>query len=92
VEEGHSWKVILFQHYIPDSSKYLKVGDCIWLHHSEAEATLAVQKKLNAVDKYTFKSIDLSHWLSLSNLEVAVLGSHGNEGADHYNGSTNGLW
>lgn len=51
VEESHSWKIVLFQPYIPDNSRNIRVGDCIWLYHSEAEATLSVLKRKAAVDK-----------------------------------------
>lgn len=42
VETPESWKVIKFSSYVSESSRYLVAGDCIWLHHSETEATLAV--------------------------------------------------
>jgi inositol 1,4,5-triphosphate receptor type 1 len=70
----------------------LKVGGCIWLHHSEAESVLSVQRKVQAVDKYTFTSIDLKQWLDIQNLHVTVFSSAGSDNSESYQGSTSGLW
>ncbi|CAD8168125.1 unnamed protein product [Paramecium pentaurelia] len=91
VEQSHSWKIVLFQQYISENSRNLRVGDCIWLYHSEAEATLSVKKYQEAVDKTNFSFYHLSEWLSIQNLYVAITMSQ-TESAQGYQGSTNGLW
>lgn len=63
---------MLYQQYISENSRNLRVGDCIWLYHSEAEATLSVLKKKEAVDKVSFTFYHLSDWLSIENLHVAI--------------------
>lgn len=84
VEHSHSWKIVMFEYYIPETTRFLKVGDCLWLHHSEAESVLAVQKKMLAVDKYTFTSVDLTKWLDIDNSEVTVSSSVGSSNQDSY--------
>lgn len=81
----------MFQHYIPDTSRFLKVGDCIWLHHSEAEAALSVKRRQEAVDKKSYKSIELTKWLSITNLQVSITYADG-DSSEGYSGTSDGLW
>jgi len=40
------WKINLFSYYMENKYRYLRCGDVIWLHHSEANALLgAIRKK-----------------------------------------------
>ena len=61
IEQSHQWKIIKYSAYIPESSKYLVVGDCVWLHHSESETAFGVIRKKNALDKTQF---NLKHNIS----------------------------
>lgn len=62
------------------------------MHHSEAESTLFVQRKVEAVDKFTFKSLSLKEWLNIDNLKVTVRNIELHQSLDQYSGSTSGLW
>jgi inositol 1,4,5-triphosphate receptor type 1 len=50
LEEHNSWKLNLYNEYIPENLKYLKCGDIIWLHHTECNSTLAINRKLKAFE------------------------------------------
>lgn len=53
LEEKSGWEINLFSEPL-DHNKLLKVGDVVCLYHSEADATLSMQRKLRCVDIKSF--------------------------------------
>lgn len=58
-----------------ESGMYLKCGDVVWLHHSEANASLSATRRSRGVDKYNFSSLNLDTWLNESNLDINIVQS-----------------
>jgi hypothetical protein len=93
LEETTSWKMNLFSEHVPDSLKLLKIGDIVWLHHSERNATLAALRQSKAFDRSKFHSLDLREWLSLENLTVGIQPSGVSESSyEQYVGNTYSMW
>jgi inositol 1,4,5-triphosphate receptor type 3 len=91
LEEPTSWKINLFSDTI--GSKMLRIGDFVWLHHSERNATLAALRSTKAFDKSKFHSADIREWLALENLSVGVQPSGISESTyEQYVGKTYSMW
>ena len=54
LEESTNWKLNLYSEYVPETSKILKCGDILWLHHSEYNVTLAALRKTKAFNKINY--------------------------------------
>ncbi|KAL4438400.1 hypothetical protein ABPG74_009439 [Tetrahymena malaccensis] len=91
-ENQTNFKLNLFQESYTEFQQYLKCGDVIWLHHSEATSQIGVSRKDKGVNKYTFTSMNLKTWMSLENLELKVIGIAKQSIYEQYSGNTFGMW
>lgn len=57
------WKINLFQPQIEFNGRKLKCGDVLWLHHSEAQATLAAKKLQPLVNLKNFEPLNFQNFL-----------------------------
>lgn len=82
------WKINLFYDYIENEQKFLRCGDVIWLHHSEASASLG------ALRKRDFRDMNQKDWHQIDskeNLEVSIVPSDISTNQE-YSGNTCGMW
>ncbi len=92
LEEPTAWKCRLFNNFVAPDCKYIKCGDVIWLHHSEADTTLAAHRRDRCTDKYNFSSLNISAWLQRQNLDVIAQKSAQESSYDEFAGNTFGMW
>jgi inositol 1,4,5-triphosphate receptor type 1 len=91
-EEKTFWKLNLFTEFQAAQDEYLRCGNVIWLHHSEANSILIAQHKSKGVNKYNFSSLDIETWLSHDNLIISTQNNKEAEGFDDYSGNTYGMF
>ncbi|EAR98945.2 MIR domain protein (macronuclear) [Tetrahymena thermophila SB210] len=83
------WKVNLFSYLMESQQKFLKCGDVIWLHHSEANACLGATRKRE------LKDMNQNEWHymdSKENLQVSIVPSDISTNLEEYSGNTYGMW
>lgn len=68
--EPTKWKINLFTHYNQNTNTYLRCGNVIWLHHSEANASLGALRINNYNRQTDWSDLDFK-----DNLEVSTIGS-----------------
>lgn len=59
IEEYTPWKLNLFHEYPLEPDAFLRCGDVIWLHHSEANSIITSARLEKGVNKYNFSSLNI---------------------------------
>lgn len=92
IDEPTNWKLNLFQAFESAPDSILRVGDVIWIHHSETNSIIRGIRKSKGVDKYNFSSLNLETWFAKYNLQLNIQMSASGNSFDDYSGNTFGMW